>query len=77
MVVPRFGYDRPGRVVKVDPRKRTATVAIGMMKWDVSVDELIPQMIRTPEAPAAPKNKPEGPKNVPRLEDFRDEPSAD
>ncbi len=57
VVVPRFGYDRPGRVVKLDPRKRTATVAIGMMKWDVAIDELIPQMIRTPEMPAAPKDK--------------------
>ena len=31
VVVPRFGYDRPGRVVKLDPRKKTAVVAIGQM----------------------------------------------
>ena len=35
VVVPRFGYDRPGRVVKLDPRKKTAVVAIGQMQWDV------------------------------------------
>ena len=22
VVVPRFGYDRPGRIVKIDPRKK-------------------------------------------------------
>ncbi len=52
VVVPKFGYDRPGRIVKLDPRKNTALVAIGMMKWDVSIEELIPQLITTPEAPA-------------------------
>ncbi|WP_435017548.1 endonuclease MutS2 [Tundrisphaera sp. TA3] len=57
VVVPRFGYDRPGRVVKIDPRKRIASVAIGAVKWDVPIDELIPQMIRQPEVPAAPANK--------------------
>ena len=36
VVVPRFGYDRPGRVVKLDPRKKTAVVAIGQMQWDVA-----------------------------------------
>lgn len=54
VVVPRFGYDRPGRVVKIDPRKNTATVAIGAMKWDVPVAELIPQLITTPGAPPEP-----------------------
>ena len=29
VVVPRLGYDRPGRIVKLDPRKKTAVVAIG------------------------------------------------
>ena len=38
VVVPRFGYDRPGRVVKLDPRKKTAVVAIGQMQWDVAID---------------------------------------
>jgi DNA mismatch repair protein MutS2 len=55
VVVPRFGYDRPGRVVKLDPRKKTALVAIGMMKWEVPIDELIPQMVRNPEVPAPPE----------------------
>ncbi len=71
VVVPRFGYDRPGRVVKLDPRKKTATISIGMMKWDVAIDELIPQMIRQPEMPGS-KDKPNlvGTKPGPRLDDF-------
>ena len=78
VVVPRFGYDRPGRVVKLDPRKRTAVVAVGQMQWDVKVDELIPQTIRTAEAPAAPPAKNQArpaPKPGTRLEDFADEPA--
>ncbi|HMB04580.1 MAG TPA: DNA strand exchange inhibitor protein [Isosphaeraceae bacterium] len=75
VVVPRFGYDRPGRVVRLDPRKRTALVAIGMMKWDVPIDELIPQMVRSPEVPAppqAPAKPTPGPAKSAsiRLEDF-------
>lgn len=50
VVIPKFGYDRPGRVVKLDPRKQTAFVAIGMMQWEVPVAELIPQALRTPGA---------------------------
>jgi DNA mismatch repair protein MutS2 len=76
VVVPRFGYDRPGRVVKLDPRKKTATVAIGMMKWDVPIDELIPQMIRQPEVPGSKdKDKPNlvATKPGPRLDDFAEE----
>ena len=76
VVVPRFGYDRPGRVVKIDPRKKTAQIAIGVMKWDVAIDELIPQMIRQPEVPADPRAKGKSPllaaKPGPRLEDFHD-----
>ena len=49
VVVPRFGYDRPGRVVKLDPRKKTAVVAIGHVTWNVAIDELIPQAARSPE----------------------------
>jgi DNA mismatch repair protein MutS2 len=75
VVVPRFGYDRPGRVVKLDPRKKTATVSIGNMKWDVPIDELIPQMIRQPEMPGA-KDRPNlvGTKPGPMLDDFAEEP---
>jgi DNA mismatch repair protein MutS2 len=75
VVVPRFGYDRPGRIVKLDPRKKTATVSIGMMKWDVAIDELIPQVIRTPEVSGA-REKPNlvGIKPGTRLEDFAEEP---
>ncbi len=54
VVVPRLGYDRPGRVVKLDTRKNKAVVSIGMMKWDVAIDELIPQVARQPDA-AAPR----------------------
>ena len=53
VVVPRLGYDRPGRVVRVDPKKNKAVVAIGQMNWDVAVDELIPQLIKTPEVPGS------------------------
>jgi DNA mismatch repair protein MutS2 len=53
VVVPRMGYDRPGRVVKIDPRKKVATVAIGAMQWNVPIAELVPQLIRNPE-PAPP-----------------------
>lgn len=75
VVVPRFGYDRPGRVVKLDPRKQSATVAIGMMQWDVPIAELIPQLVKTPDASAATgaRSKPGGGKPAPRLEDFGDE----
>jgi DNA mismatch repair protein MutS2 len=73
VVVPRFGYDRPGRIVKLDARKRTATVSIGMMKWDVAIDELIPQTIRTPEVPGS-KDKPSlaGSKPGRRIDDFEE-----
>ncbi len=75
VVVPRFGYDRPGRIVKLDPRKKTAIVAIGMMQWDVAIDELIPQVARTPEVPAtsgAGKGKGGAGRGAGRLEDFED-----
>ncbi len=55
VVVPRLGYDRPGRIVKLDIRKKTAVVAIGHVTWNVAIDELIPQTTRTPvtSSPAA------------------------
>jgi DNA mismatch repair protein MutS2 len=62
VVVPRLGYDRPGRLVKLDPRKKSAVVAIGHVTWNVAIDELIPQAIRAPSqdssrgSPGAPKN---------------------
>jgi DNA mismatch repair protein MutS2 len=60
VVVPRLGYDRPGRVVKIDPRKKTAVVAIGHVTWNVSIDELVPQALKTPQAsvPSPPGNSP-------------------
>jgi DNA mismatch repair protein MutS2 len=73
VVVPKLGYDRPGRVVKLDPRKQSATVAIGVMQWDVPIAELIPQVLRQGEASAdSVPGKPRtfGLKNAPRLEDF-------
>ncbi len=57
VVVPRFGYDRPGRVVKLDPKKNLAQIAIGQMKWDVPIAELIPQTMRAPRFPEWPQSK--------------------
>jgi DNA mismatch repair protein MutS2 len=76
VVVPRFGYDRPGRVVRIDPRKKMAVVAIGQMKWDVAVGELIPQLLSTPEAPLTPPRRPDVTPSSPagRLEDFENTP---
>jgi DNA mismatch repair protein MutS2 len=54
VVVPRLGYDRPGRVIKLDVRKKTAVVAIGHVTWNVAIDELIPQTIRTGGSDIAP-----------------------
>jgi DNA mismatch repair protein MutS2 len=71
VVVPRFGYDRPGRIVKLDARKKTATVSIGMMKWDVAIDELIPQTIRTPDVPGS-KPSLAGSKTGKRIDDFEE-----
>ncbi|GIW88717.1 MAG: hypothetical protein KatS3mg108_3041 [Isosphaeraceae bacterium] len=61
VVVPRFGYDRPGRVVKVDLRRRMVLVAIGAMQWEVGLDELIPQRPRGPGMgePAGRSRRPE------------------
>src|SRR3954470_12846197 len=70
VVVPRFGYDRPGRVVKVDARKKLAVVAIGQMQWDVAIDDLIPQVMKSPGGPAPAKSRPNLSKVPPRLEDF-------
>ncbi|MDX2039449.1 MAG: DNA strand exchange inhibitor protein [Isosphaeraceae bacterium] len=67
VVIPKMGYDRPGRVVKLDPRKKTAVVAIGAMQWNVNISELIPQVSRMPEAP-----KSGGKSALPRLDQFRD-----
>jgi DNA mismatch repair protein MutS2 len=62
VVVPRLGYDRPGRLVKLDPRKKSAVVAIGHVTWNVAIDELIPQTIRAPSQDSA-RGSPGGPKN--------------
>lgn len=71
VVVPKMGYDRPGRVVKVNPRKRMATVAIGHVTWNVAIDELEPQPTggQIPsDAPAS--SRPGRGGKAPRLEDF-------
>ncbi len=76
VVVPRLGYDRPGRVVKLDPRKKTAVVAIGHVTWNVSIDELIPQVARSPEDPAQPSSVPpkgSRPRMFQSLDDFEEE----
>jgi DNA mismatch repair protein MutS2 len=76
VVVPRLGYDRPGRIVKLDPRKKTAVVAIGHVTWNVAIDELIPQLSRVPDdITAQPSAQPKGSKPAPLrpLEDFDEE----
>jgi DNA mismatch repair protein MutS2 len=75
VVVPRLGYDRPGRIVKLDARKRTAVVSIGHVTWDVSIDEVIPQAMRTPEmpGPASSLSSIPRPRSFRSLEDFSDE----
>ena len=74
VVVPRFGYDRPGRIVRLDPKKKSAVVSIGQMQWDVKIDELIPQTMRTAEVPDNPAPKARSvAKPGTRLEDFRDD----
>ena len=69
VVVPRLGYDRPGRIVKLDPRKKTAVVAIGHVTWNVAIDELIPQTTRTPVA-SSPATKAPSPRPALPLDDF-------
>jgi DNA mismatch repair protein MutS2 len=59
VVVPRLGYDRPGRIVKLDARKKTAVVSIGHVTWNVTLDELIPQTTREP-APDTTRSVPGG-----------------
>jgi len=55
VVVPRLGYDRPGRIAKVDAKKRVVSVSIGHMKWDAQVDEVIP----LEDTPPLPGPKPQ------------------
>jgi DNA mismatch repair protein MutS2 len=52
VVVPRFGYDRPGTIVHVDARRQIARVAIGQMSWDVPISELVPKSLE-PRAEAS------------------------
>jgi DNA mismatch repair protein MutS2 len=75
VVIPRLGYDRPGRVVKIDPRKKTAVVAIGHVTWNVTIDELVPQASNTPLQTAPlppggrPRNLPERSVSLPESQD--------
>ena len=76
VVVPRMGYDRPGRIVKIDARKKVATVAIGAMQWDVPIAELVPQLIRNPEpagTAAGTKGKPPSPRPTIGIDEFGEE----
>ncbi len=64
VVVARLGYDRPGRVIKLDPRKKTAVIAIGQVTWNVAIDELIPQPVApAPTSPASPSAIPRAPRS--------------
>jgi DNA mismatch repair protein MutS2 len=38
--VPRF--DKPGRIVRVDPRRSIAVVSLGLGQWEVALDEVFP-----------------------------------
>ncbi len=85
VVVPRLGYDRPGRIVRLDPRKKIAVVAIGHVTWNVAIDELIPQTgrpaDRSPDESASHSHAASAPKagrpRSPRpLEDFDEEEAA-
>jgi DNA mismatch repair protein MutS2 len=71
VVVARFGYDRPGRVVRIDAKKKMAVVAIGQMKWDVPVAELIPQK----GAPSGEKPRKSTGRGAMPLEEFEDLPT--
>jgi DNA mismatch repair protein MutS2 len=76
VVVPRLGYDRPGRVVKLDPRKKTAVVSIGHVTWNVQIDELIPQLPRGQESGSSSGSSGSvsiRAKSTPSLDDFPDE----
>lgn len=70
VVVPKMGYDRPGRVVKIDPRKRMATVSIGHVTWNVAIDDLEPQPTGGQIPAEAPSPGRAGRTKPPRLEDF-------
>jgi DNA mismatch repair protein MutS2 len=66
VVVARLGYDRPGRVVKLDPRKKTAVIAIGHVTWNVAIEELIPQP-GTARPAASPGSSSSAPR-IPRIQ---------
>jgi DNA mismatch repair protein MutS2 len=38
--VPRF--DKPGRLVRVDHKKNTAVVSVGLGQWEVPLDDVFP-----------------------------------
>jgi DNA mismatch repair protein MutS2 len=74
VVVPRLGFDRPGRLVKLDQRRKTAIVAIGHVTWNVAIDELIPQTKRAsssagPDSPSSPPRT-SSPRGAISLDDF-------
>ena len=73
VVVPRLGYDRPGRLVKLDPRKKSAVVAIGHVTWNVAIDELIPQAVRPPVQETLPTPRSAGSKRATLPEDEGDD----
>jgi len=38
--VPRF--DKPGRIVRIDAKRNTAVVSVGLGQWEVPLDEVFP-----------------------------------
>ncbi len=39
--VPRF--DKPGRIVRIDPKKGVAVVSVGLGQWEVPLDQVFPE----------------------------------
>jgi hypothetical protein len=42
-------------VAKIDFKKRSASISIGHMKWDATIDELIPIEDGEPQMPSKPQ----------------------
>jgi DNA mismatch repair protein MutS2 len=42
--VPKF--DKPGRIVRIDPRRNLAVVSLGLGQWEVPLDEVFPEEVR-------------------------------
>jgi DNA mismatch repair protein MutS2 len=43
-------YDKNGRIVRVDAKRGTAVVSLGLGQWEVTFDEIFPERANEPEA---------------------------